>query len=182
MTDDTKKLEKVKFALKKFLENKDKALCLFGKWGCGKTHLWKKIIFDNKNQCLPNYAYVSLFGIDSIKDAKYAIVADKIQKEEITEGSHDNIFSLKKVYPFILFIFGLLIFFLVSYLMKRYFSEIYNNFSCLILYDSLILIFSLLVTCITNEYTKIFHLLSINKISILGFSMGISPSEHSLCQ
>ena len=48
------------------------ALLLKGKWGVGKTHLWKTQIAPKlKNQ---KYAHVSLFGIKTAMDLKNKIV------------------------------------------------------------------------------------------------------------
>ncbi|GAA5100483.1 P-loop NTPase fold protein [Wohlfahrtiimonas larvae] len=70
------------------LENKNKILVLKGKWGVGKTHFWKNFFEDNNldnktklsddekqiiSNVLPNYSYVSLFGISDINELKNKI-------------------------------------------------------------------------------------------------------------
>ena len=176
--DDNKTLqtnrEKIEFALSDFLTSEDKAICLSGTWGCGKTYLWKEFIYGDKDKCLKHYSYVSLFGVDSIKDAKYAIVANKISKNEITENGHDNIFSLKKVHSFSLFIFGIFISLITSWLSYKWFT--FEFFSYNNLYLFIILFVSICFISILNK--NLLHLISINKISIFGFHIDISPNEQ----
>lgn len=53
------------------------AVALTGDWGIGKTEFWKD--FLNKNSEVFNgnkYAYVSLFGIDSLESLKLAIATE----------------------------------------------------------------------------------------------------------
>lgn len=60
------------------------AIALTGEWGIGKTHFWKNF-YERRHQDLKlyaeKYAYVSLFGIDSLETLKY----------EIAIQSHDTI-------------------------------------------------------------------------------------------
>lgn len=50
------------------------AIALTGEWGVGKTYFWKYFKQRNLNQFrLQKYAYVSLFGIDSLDSLKYEI-------------------------------------------------------------------------------------------------------------
>ena len=48
-----------------------------GQWGVGKTFAWNKYPFQNAQMQgqigLKRYSYVSLFGINSLDDLKYAI-------------------------------------------------------------------------------------------------------------
>ena len=56
-----------------------RALVLQGTWGRGKTHLWRVLWSDYVQRCqkekkkLTRYAYVSLFGINSLDELKQAI-------------------------------------------------------------------------------------------------------------
>lgn len=56
-----------------------RALVLQGTWGRGKTHLWRTIWSEYVERCqkeekkLTRYAYVSLFGINSLDELKQAI-------------------------------------------------------------------------------------------------------------
>lgn len=52
-------------------------LALKGAWGVGKTFAWKQIVQQNKDQIsLPNYCYVSLFGVASISELRITIFAN----------------------------------------------------------------------------------------------------------
>ncbi|GAF54997.1 hypothetical protein JCM18901_613 [Psychrobacter sp. JCM 18901] len=70
------------------------AIALTGEWGVGKTHLWDELrdkneeVFSGKK-----YAYVSLFGLDSLASLKSAI-AIEVHK---SVGVNDSIW--KKRYP-----------------------------------------------------------------------------------
>ncbi|MGP5175377.1 P-loop NTPase fold protein [Psychrobacter immobilis] len=62
------------------------AIALTGEWGIGKTHLWKN--FRDKNREVfsgKKYAYISLFGLDSLESLKLAI-ATEVQ----TDAAHDS--------------------------------------------------------------------------------------------
>lgn len=65
-------------------QNEPAAIALTGEWGIGKTHFWKNF-YERRHQDLKlyaeKYAYVSLFGIDSLETLKY----------EIAIQSHDTI-------------------------------------------------------------------------------------------
>lgn len=65
-------------------QNEPAAIALTGEWGIGKTHFWKNF-YERRHQDLTldakKYAYVSLFGIDSLETLKY----------EIAIQSHDTI-------------------------------------------------------------------------------------------
>lgn len=68
-------LSTVKTVAARFLKSdKSEVLALKGAWGVGKTHAWNKLILECKNDIkLPNYCYVSLFGISSISELRTAI-------------------------------------------------------------------------------------------------------------
>lgn len=79
---------------KKLLElinNKDSfAVALTGEWGIGKTHLWNQLRDENEKVFYgKKYAYVSLFGLDSLASLKSAI-AIEVHK---SVGSNDNIWK-----------------------------------------------------------------------------------------
>ncbi len=69
--------EQVKNEILRFLKSKDKiALCLRGKWGVGKTFTWEALLetaFKDQTVKPTRYAYVSLFGLDSLKDIRRSI-------------------------------------------------------------------------------------------------------------
>jgi len=52
------------------------ALCIRGKWGVGKTFAWDKALEAaqaDKRVALKSYSYVSLFGVNSLDELKFAI-------------------------------------------------------------------------------------------------------------
>lgn len=52
-------------------------LCLRGAWGVGKTFLWNKLLLEARDAqkiALPRYAYVSLFGTQSLDELKASVV------------------------------------------------------------------------------------------------------------
>ena len=70
------------------------AIALTGEWGVGKTKFWnnfKKKYYDKFK--LRKYAYVSLFGIDSLESLKYEI-AVKTHKVEQSEDRMQGAKSL----------------------------------------------------------------------------------------
>ena len=61
--------EEVKRRLKELLDRKDPVcIVIKGEWGIGKTHLWKELI--NNELKKEKYAYISLFGKQSLEDLK----------------------------------------------------------------------------------------------------------------
>ncbi|MEO6049072.1 MAG: P-loop NTPase fold protein [Candidatus Kapaibacterium sp.] len=70
-------------AIKRFLtKTEPRVLAVRGDWGVGKTFLWRKIIEDQSSHYyLKKYAYISLFGIESINDLKEQIFQKTISME-----------------------------------------------------------------------------------------------------
>jgi hypothetical protein len=70
-------IELVKAEIAKFLKGADPAvLCLRGKWGVGKTHAWNEQLELAQFQSrlgMKTYAYVSLFGLNSLDSLKFAV-------------------------------------------------------------------------------------------------------------
>lgn len=73
-------------------QNEPVAIALTGEWGIGKTHFWKNF-YERRHQDLKlyaeKYAYVSLFGIDSLETLKYEIAVnshDTVQKKDYLSG------------------------------------------------------------------------------------------------
>jgi hypothetical protein len=78
----------VKAEIAKFLgRSEPEVLCLRGRWGVGKTHAWNSEFNAARTRNslgLKNYAYVSLFGINSLEALKFAIL-ENTQNMEIKE-------------------------------------------------------------------------------------------------
>jgi hypothetical protein len=59
-------------------------LCIRGNWGTGKTFSWNETLVANSSRlALGKYAYVSLFGLNTIDDVKQAIFHSTISKDRI---------------------------------------------------------------------------------------------------
>jgi hypothetical protein len=71
----------------RFLVSPDpEVICIKGRWGVGKTHHWNACLCEahTANQiALGSYSYVSLFGIDSLDQLKYAIVENSVNSVKI---------------------------------------------------------------------------------------------------
>lgn len=87
---------------KKFLQQlqqtKSFAIALTGEWGIGKTHFWKS--FYNKKRkkfAHKKYAYVSLFGIESLESLGYEI-AIKSQGTSTTEKENEKNSKVKSFF------------------------------------------------------------------------------------
>ncbi len=113
-------VEKIEDKLLELIDqNNSLAIALTGEWGIGKTYLWKKFYENHKNHFVTHkkynpkngkkenpiakkYAYVSLFGLDSLDSLKLAI-ATEVQ----TISTDDSILNtdisthFKKLFGFI---------------------------------------------------------------------------------
>ena len=79
------------------------AIALTGEWGIGKTHLWKN--FRDKNREVfsgKKYAYISLFGLDSLESLKLAI-ATEVQTDAANDSplNVDVSKHVKKLFGFV---------------------------------------------------------------------------------
>src|SRR5262249_52476152 len=70
----------------KFLARQEpEVLCIRGKWGVGKTYTWAKELEAAQRADaikLPRYSYVSLFGVNSLEELKFAIFENVITLSE----------------------------------------------------------------------------------------------------
>lgn len=82
-------VEIVKQQVTKFLSSETpEVLAIKGDWGVGKTFTWNKYISDLKSDISMNrYSYVSLFGLNSLKDLKLAIFENTIHKNVIGQNA-----------------------------------------------------------------------------------------------
>lgn len=71
-------VEKLEDELLKLIDTDESfAIALTGEWGVGKTHLWKSIRDKNREVFSgKKYAYISLFGLDSLESLKLAIATE----------------------------------------------------------------------------------------------------------
>ncbi|MEX5353405.1 hypothetical protein WCE02_18890 [Pseudomonas juntendi] len=86
---------KAKSALVDFVKGeKDRAIVLKGDWGTGKTHLWKQVVLESRDSFRKrNYSYVSLFGLNSLKDLKRSIYENKVYRERAHIASDESSFE-----------------------------------------------------------------------------------------
>ena len=78
-------------------------IALTGEWGVGKTHLWKKFRDKNKEVfSIKKYAYISLFGLDSLESLKLAI-ATEVQTDAADDSPLNTDVSkhIKKLFGFV---------------------------------------------------------------------------------
>lgn len=56
-------------------------MAIRGAWGVGKTFAWNKYLIEARNNnriALDNYAYVSLFGLNSMEELKLSIFKEVV--------------------------------------------------------------------------------------------------------
>ena len=93
-------IKKVKKAIKEFLSNDaPEVLSIKGGWGVGKTFFWNLFIKSesvckNPKYKFERYAYVSLFGISTIEELKFAIFEQTLDRSQI--GKRISIDNLKQ--------------------------------------------------------------------------------------
>lgn len=80
-------LEGLRSIIGQWLANtRPEVFCISGPWGVGKTHAWRQLLKES-NQAgdvsFESYAYVSLFGLNSLASLRQAIVANTVGKSDI---------------------------------------------------------------------------------------------------
>lgn len=84
--------------ISRFLRSSDpEVLCLRGAWGIGKTYSWHRFLQQAKERdaiALKSYAYVSLFGLESLDQLKYAIFENMVPTTKV--GIEPTLDSLKE--------------------------------------------------------------------------------------
>ncbi|MCX2725146.1 hypothetical protein [Roseibium salinum] len=83
--------------VRRFLSTKEpEVLCIKGKWGVGKTYGWMKFL-DQANTgnslALDRYSYVSLFGLNSLDDLRFAIFERTVSGQDIGKGADATTFQ-----------------------------------------------------------------------------------------
>lgn len=78
-------LEIVKNEIIRFISSEvPEVMVIKGLWGTGKTYAWNDIVKNNNSSIkMPDYSYVSLFGLQTLTDLKQEIFQNKISKEKI---------------------------------------------------------------------------------------------------
>ena len=69
--------ELIEREIQRFLASEEpEVACISGRWGVGKTYAWNRYLRDAlaaKKVALSHYAYVSLFGVNSLDELKFSI-------------------------------------------------------------------------------------------------------------
>lgn len=80
----------VRAEIERFLKSSEtEVLCIKGKWGVGKTFAWLRFLHDVEKERalgLGRYAYISLFGINSLEALKYSIFENTVSAGQIKSG------------------------------------------------------------------------------------------------
>jgi hypothetical protein len=89
----------LKQELARFLASPDpEVMCIRGKWGVGKTYAWNEELTAARDRekgiALGKYAYVSLFGVQSLDQLKYSIFENTVDSKDI--GTVPTIENLRK--------------------------------------------------------------------------------------
>lgn len=86
--------ELVKAEIFRFLEDPHaEVLCIRGDWGVGKTFAWRQFLSeaeDANRLAFDNYAYVSLFGLNSLDSLRYTIFESTVAKGKFVAGPDTN--------------------------------------------------------------------------------------------
>jgi hypothetical protein len=80
--------------LRSFISSeKASALVLQGTWGRGKTHLWRALMKEqfSSADAKKQYAYVSLFGINSLDELKVAIYQNGIDLHQLSDQEKQDV-------------------------------------------------------------------------------------------
>jgi hypothetical protein len=89
--------------IRRFLENSaSEVLCLKGKWGVGKTYAWNRYLQDVTNAgklAFDKYSYVSLFGLNSLEDVKYALFEGTVASGDLKDGPTED--TVEKAYGWV---------------------------------------------------------------------------------
>lgn len=80
-------IEIVKSQIRRFLSSDEpEVICISGRWGVGKTYAWNQYVkdaHDGANIALKRYSYVSLFGVNSLDELKYAIFENSVKSSDV---------------------------------------------------------------------------------------------------
>lgn len=91
-------LQVIQTQVKEFLKSTTpEVIAISGAWGVGKTYTWEKLLKQAKEEnCIVSdkYAYVSLFGINSLEKLKQEIFLNAIDKDAI--GNESSFGTLRR--------------------------------------------------------------------------------------
>lgn len=83
--------------IRRFLSSSaPEVLCIKGKWGVGKTYGWRKFLDDAKRAnalALHRYSYVSLFGLNSLDDLRFAVFESTVTGDQVGASPDATTFS-----------------------------------------------------------------------------------------
>jgi len=83
--------------IQRFLASKDaEVLCIKGRWGVGKTYAWRHYLEkaqESGDLYQQDYAYVSLFGLNSLDDLRYAIFESTVSPAQALTGPDAETFG-----------------------------------------------------------------------------------------
>jgi len=92
-------IKKLEGELKRFLRTEEpEVICIKGKWGVGKTYSWNYFISNAVREdavALGRYSYVSLFGLNSLNELKYAIFEGMVATSDLHKGPQESFIKQK---------------------------------------------------------------------------------------
>src|SRR5471030_1487399 len=72
-------LAATKLNFEQLIDDRDNGvIALSGKWGTGKSYMWRQVQKDSTNDAIKKALYVSLFGVKDIMQLKLRIVQSAI--------------------------------------------------------------------------------------------------------
>jgi hypothetical protein len=90
-------IDRVAKEIGRFLaSDRPEVLCVRGKWGVGKTYAWRGFLEKTRksnNLARQPYAYVSLFGLNSLDDLRYAVFESTVPPENALTGPTSETFG-----------------------------------------------------------------------------------------
>lgn len=82
-------------------DGSNRVVALSGKWGTGKSHLWRQVRDASDNEAIKNAVYVSLFGASSVSELKLKIAQQALPKLDaggpVAEGIKNAYTGAKKI-------------------------------------------------------------------------------------
>lgn len=72
-------------------DHDNKVIALTGKWGTGKSHLWREVKSVSNDEAVKGALYVSLFGLSDVNKVKLKIVQSALPSAEKHSAAWDKI-------------------------------------------------------------------------------------------